>query len=149
MSLLTNPYVLIPTLSLLIQIVVLALLVYGYWLKKRLVFQKHGLIMEWAVALHLIAIFAIMVPSFVLAVIPEYVGRHFFWVVSIIALVHVPLGIAAASLGVWFVVGWRIQGLKGCFNRKRKMLATMIIWLTSISFGFVLYTIFYWSALMG
>jgi hypothetical protein len=123
--------------------------VYGYWLKRRLVFQKHGLALAWAGVLHLIAMFAIMVPSFVLAVIPEYIIPRSFGLISVIALIHVPMGIAAASLGIWFVVGWHIQGLKGCFNRKRKMLLTMIIWLASISLGVILYTIFYWAALMG
>jgi hypothetical protein len=65
MSLLTNPYFVIPTIALLIQIAVLALLTYGYWLFRRLMFKRHGKIMAWAAVLHLIVIFAIMVPSLV------------------------------------------------------------------------------------
>jgi len=149
MSLLTNAYFVIPTAALLIQIIVLGLLVYGYWLFKRLLFQKHGKIMALAVVLHLTVIFAIMVPSFVLAVTPKYVVPHIYGIVSIITLIHVPLGIIAVSFGAWFVIAWRFQGLKGCFNKKKLMLATMIIWLVSIFFGIVLYSILYWSLLMG
>jgi uncharacterized membrane protein YozB (DUF420 family) len=149
MSLLTNPYFIIPTFALLIQIIVLAMLVYGYWLYTKLKFKQHGKIMAWAVVLHLIVIFVIMIPSFVIAVIPEYVVPHFYGVVSIITLIHVPLGIIAVSFGAWFSIAWGIQGLKGCFNRKKFMLSTMIIWITSLSFGIALYTIFYWSLLMG
>jgi len=149
MSLLTNPYFLIPTIALLIQIIVLALLIYGYMLYKRLVFQRHGKIMAWAVVLHLIAIFAIMIPSLVLAVIPEYIIRHSFGIASIITLIHAPLGITAVSLGAWFVIAWRYQGLKGCFNRKKLMIATMITWLVSLFFGITLYSVFYWYLLFG
>ncbi len=85
--------------------------------------------MAVAVVLHLTVIFAIMIPSFVLAVIPEFVVAHVYGIMSIITLIHVPLGIIAVSFGVWFVLAWRFQGLKGCFNRKKLMLATMIIWL--------------------
>ena len=150
MSLLTNPYFVIPTIALLIQIIVLALLIYGYWLFKKLLFQRHGKIMAWAVVLHLIVIFAIMIPSLVLAVIPEFIIRHTYGIVSIITLIHVPFGIIAVSFGVWFVIAWRFQGLKGCFNRKKLMLATMITWLVSLSFWNSACTlIFYWSLLLG
>ena len=148
-SFLTNPYVVIPTIGLIIQIIVLGLLFYGYFLNKRLMFKQHGKIMAWAVALHLIAIFAVMVPSFLLAVIQQYIVPHFFGPISILSLVHVPLGVIAASLGIWFVAAWRLQGLKGCFNRKRKMLLTMTVWLVSIFLGMTLYALFYWNLLMS
>jgi uncharacterized membrane protein YozB (DUF420 family) len=112
-------------------------------------FKKHGKIMTWAVALHLIVILGIMVPSFVAAVIPEYIIANTFGAISLVSLVHVPLGIAAVSFGVWFVLKWRQQGLAGCSNRRRKMFLTMIIWLASISLGMILYALFYWSLLMG
>jgi hypothetical protein len=75
--------------------------------------------------------------------------RHSYGMVSIITLIHVPLGITAVSFGVWFVIAWRYHGLKGCFNRKKLMLATMITWLVSLFFGILLYSIFYWSLLFG
>ncbi len=149
MSLLTNPYFVIPTIALLIQIVVLVMLIYGYYLFKRLIFQRHGKIMAWAVVLHLTVIFAIMIPSLVLAVLPGYLIQNVYGIVSIITLIHLPLGITAVSLGAWFVIAWHYQGLKGCFNRKRLMLATMVTWLFSLFFGIVLYFIFYWSLLFG
>ncbi len=69
MSFLTNPYVVIPTIGLSVQLIVLALLLYGYWLNKKLTLQRHGLVMAVAVILHLAVIFAVMIPSFFLAVI--------------------------------------------------------------------------------
>jgi hypothetical protein len=85
------------------------LLIYGYWLYRHRVFEQHGKIMSWAFVLHLISIFTIMVPFFVLAVIKEYVVLHFFGAVSAVSLIHVPLGVTAATLVIWFVVSWRIQ----------------------------------------
>jgi hypothetical protein len=111
-------------------------------------FKRYGKIMTWAVALHLAVILAIMVPSFVLAVVPEYIIANTSGLISLLSLFHVPLGIAAASFGVWFVLKWRQQGLAGCSNRRRKMLLTMIMWLVSISLGMLLYALFYWNLLM-
>ena len=56
--------------------------------------------------LHLIAIFAIMIPSLFFAVIPEYVSLYTYGIVSIITLIHVPVGIIAVSFGAWFVIVW-------------------------------------------
>ena len=149
MSVLTNPYFVIPTISVAIQVIVFALLVYGYWLFRRFSFQRHGKIMSWALVLHLIAIFSIMVPSLVLAVIPEYIVRNVLDLVSIFVLIHVPLGVVAVSLGIWFVVGWRLKGLKSCFNRRKLMRLAFILWLITLSLGIVIYLVFYWSILIG
>ena len=105
--------------------------------------------MAWAVVLHLIVIFAIMVPSLVSVVVPEFVIRQAYGAVSIITLIHVSFGMTAVSFGAWFVIAWHRQGLRGCFSRKKLMIATMITWLVSLSFGITLYLIFYWSFLFG
>jgi len=149
MSVLINPFIVIPTISLIFQVVVLGLLVYGYWLKRRLDFPNHGKIMSTALILHLIVIFAIMVPSFILAIIPEYLLRNIFGDISIISLVHIPLGVLAFSFGLWFTVAWRLKGLKGCISRKKFMFPTIIAWLVSLSFGILLYSILVISLLKG
>jgi hypothetical protein len=149
MSFLTNPNVLIPTIGLTIQIIVLVLLVYGYWLRRKFMIPQHGRIMAWATALHLSTIFAIMLPSFVLVFIPEYITSHIEGIISLISLVHLQFGLVAISLGLWFAVSWRLRGLKGCFNRKKLMLIIMVLWLFTLLLGTALYSIFYWAALMG
>ena len=60
-----NIYLLVATVSLAFQLGVLALLLVGFGFKQRLRFRLHGIFMLTAVALHLIIIGAIMVPSFV------------------------------------------------------------------------------------
>jgi membrane-associated HD superfamily phosphohydrolase len=103
MSLLNNPFALIATTSLTIQIIVLFLLLYGYSLKRKLRFRQHGITMSAAVVLHLVVVFAIMIPSFVLAVIPGYVIPNFSGIISVVSLVHAVAGALAGSLGVWLV----------------------------------------------
>ena len=65
MSFFDNPFAIAATASLIIQILVFGLLIYGYVLKKKLKFRQHGLTMLSAVILHAITIFGVMVPSFV------------------------------------------------------------------------------------
>lgn len=149
MSLFNSPFALVATASLAVQIVVLFLLVYGFWLRKKNMISRHAAVMTAAVALHLTMIFGIMVPGLVLAIVPEFVVLHVFGLTSVITLIHVPFGIAAVSLGVWLVASWRFKDLKRCFRKKRIMLATMTLWLISLSFGIILYGILYWAVLMG
>jgi uncharacterized membrane protein YozB (DUF420 family) len=147
MSLLT--VLLIVTFSLILELAVLGLLVYGYQKSRRFAFPQHGLVMAIAVFLHLSAIAAIMIPSFILAIVPEYLFTRISNVVSLLSLVHVPLGGAALALGLWFVIRWRQCGLKGCFNRKKLMAWTFAIWIAALLLGIILYVVLYWAALVG
>jgi hypothetical protein len=140
----------IVTVSLIVQVAILSLLIYGYLLYQRLKFRKHGVIMAWAVFAHLAAVIAIMVPSFVLAVFPYYIVPHTLELTSIISIIHEVTGGLALALGLWFVASWRFRkDFKGCFNKRRLMLATMIVWVAALVFGIALYTIFNWTLLMG
>jgi hypothetical protein len=103
MALLNNPVALIITASLAVQIVVLLLLIYGYLLKRKLKFRQHGIVMAVAVVLHLTMVFYVMLPSFVLAVIPDYTVPAPFSLVSIAGVIHGVLGATALLLGVSFV----------------------------------------------
>ena len=147
MSFLNNPFVLIPTSGLVIQLIVLVLLVYGYYQYRRLEFKRHGQAMAVATVLHLVVIFWVMIPSLVLAVIQEYIVPKLLGIVSIITLVHVPLGILAVGLGVWFSAAWLIEGLRGCSNRRKLMLVTFVTWLATLTLGIILFAILYWSTL--
>ena len=147
MSLLNNPVALIATINLIIQIVVLFLLLYGYLLKRQLRFRQHGITMFTAVVLHLASVFAIMIPSFVLALVPDFIVPNVYGLTSVVTLVMVVTGALAVSLGVWLVASWRFHDVKGCFKKKRIMLTTIAMWLVSLSLGIVLYTILYWAVL--
>jgi hypothetical protein len=137
------------TASLVVQLVVLALLLYGYMLFRKLKFREHGVVMAWAVFVHLASVLGIMIPSLVYAVLPEYIFVNLLELASVLGLIHVVLGASTLGMGVWFVASWRFRSnFTGCFGKRRAMLATMILWATALVFGIALYTVFNWNVLM-
>lgn len=145
-----NAIFFIVTVSLAVQLVVLFLLLYGYVLYRRLNFRGHGMVMAWAVVLHLVIVFAIMVPSFVYALLPYYIFVNPLELTSIVSIFHEVMGAIALGLGVWFVATWRFRkDFRGCFNKRKLMLATMIAWLAALTFGIALYSILSSGLLMA
>jgi uncharacterized membrane protein YozB (DUF420 family) len=143
MALLNNPVAIIITISLVIQIIVLLLLVFGYWLKKKMKYRNHGIVMSFATVLHLVLVLYVMIPSFVLAVIPDYVVPTPLALTSFVGLIHGILGTTALSLGVWFVASWGFRkNIKGCINKKKIMTKTFIVWIASLILVIILYSIF-------
>jgi uncharacterized membrane protein YozB (DUF420 family) len=143
-------YTLIATASLALQVAVFILLAVGYVYMRRQRFRLHGTLMALAVGVHLLAIFAVMIPSFVLAVVPSYIVPEPLLLTSVAGLIHAVLGVAAISLGVYLVAAWRVSGgLQGCFTRKKMMLLTLAVWLVALLLGFLLYGLFYGMLIAG
>jgi membrane-associated HD superfamily phosphohydrolase len=150
MSILNDPLALLATASLITEIIVLFLLVFGYSLKRRVKIRQHGITMAAAVVLHLITIFAIMIPAFVLVIAPEYIIPAPLGLVSAVGLMHGVTGILAIALGIWLVGAWHFsEDVKGCYSRKKFMLGTFIIWVIGLIFGIVLYAYFYGAILIS
>ena len=126
------------TISFVIQLVVLGLLSGGVWLKATKKFRQHGITMLIAVVLHVIMIFAWMIPSFNLFISPSPINLADTF--TVIILVHAFTGIIATVLGIWLVAAWRLKAdMKTCFAKKRIMLATITLWLIALVIGFILY----------
>jgi uncharacterized membrane protein YozB (DUF420 family) len=150
MALLSDPYALIATASLIIQVIVLFLLLYGYLFKKKLKFRQHGMTMAVALVLHLIMIFAIMIPSFAISVVPSYIIPFPLELISIIGLLHGIAGILVMLLGGWLVAAWHFsKEFKGCFKRKSIMRITITAWISALILGIVLYLLFYGAVLVN
>jgi hypothetical protein len=148
MALLNNPVALTITASLIIQIIVLFLLTYGYYLKSKLQFRKHGITMSTALILHLSMVFYVMIPSLVVSVIPDYIFKAPLQIVSVVAIIHGILGATSATLGIWLVASWHFQkSIQGCINRKKFMLKTLTVWIATLIFGITLYALFIGSLL--
>ncbi len=127
------------TVSLVIQIVVLALLIGAIMLKSQKKFRQHGITMLSAVVLHIISIFVVMIPSFT-----AFFGASglidYADVFVVLTLVHVAAGVTDALLGVWLVSSWHLQtNMQTCFKKKRFMDVTLVLWLLAIILGIVLY----------
>jgi len=139
-------YIIIGTVGLIIQLVVFVMLLLGYASKRSLEFRRHGAIMAGAVFLHLINVVVIMIPSFALAVLPEFIIPEPFITKSLIGLIHGVSGILAIVLGVYLVVAWRFRAdVKGCIRRKQTMRLTLVLWLIALILGILLYALFYGS----
>lgn len=150
MSVFDDPYTVAATASLIFQIVVLGLLLFAYSLRRQNKFRQHGITMTAALILHLITVFAIMIPSFVLAIVPDYIVPQPLELTSLVGLFHGVTGILAAVLGVWLVATWHFQrDLKPCFKKKQLMRVTIVVWLITLLLGIALYAIFYGPALVG
>jgi len=150
MALLSDPYVLIATVSLIIQVIVLFMLMYGYSLKSKSKFWQHGRIMAVALILHLIMIFVIMIPSFVYALVPSYIIRFPLELISIVGLFHGIAGIVVMILGSWLVATWHFsKEVTGCFKRKSIMRVTIAAWFSALILGIVLYILFYGAVLVS
>lgn len=139
---------LIGTTSLIIQVVVLLLLIVGYRYKRKLKFKQHGTITAAAVGLHLVMIFAVMIPAFII-LLPGAVNTPLNSI-SLITLIHGITGIVAIAFGAYLVAVWGFRSnLKSCFLRKKLMRYTLAVWVTSLIFGIVMYGVFYAPLLLG
>jgi len=96
-----------------------------------------------AVVLHTISILAIMVPSF-----GAVTSGDFPIVIPTIPSVHGITGILAEVLGVWIIASWRLRtSLHYCAPKKKLMRLTLIVWLTALLLGTLLYLNLYTTLL--
>ena len=141
-------YLLIGSLTLLLQLGVFLLVVGGFALKKGRMFRAHGFTMSTGLILHLVTIGVIMVPSF-LSLIP-HITRPPLGELSLLLPVHAVLGGATAVLGFWIVGSWRMRrSLQFCTPKRRWMRVTLWVWGFSLLSGFLLYLFFFWHLLFG
>jgi uncharacterized membrane protein YozB (DUF420 family) len=128
--------------GLLLEIVVLAILFFGFMGGRSRNFRRHGLTMTVAVVLHAVSIFLVMAPSFVAFVdISSTLG-----LAGIVLLgIHVPVGILAEVLGVFLVAEWRFQPVENaaCKRRKRLMRPLFVLWVSGVVLGVLVYLYFY------
>ena len=142
-------YLLIATLTLLSQIGVFVILLSSLQLKKIGKFREKGFLMTAGVALHLISIYVIMLPSFLLGLLPKIVEPHVL-VNTLLVPIHVGFGIAVSFLALWIIWAWRFRrSLESCAPKKVWMRRTLYIWSVSLISGVVLYLYLFWKRLFG
>lgn len=106
--------------------------------------------MAGAVILHAISIVLVMIPSFAVVVSPDFVLPESQQYIYITGIVHAIAGASAFLLGLGLVAAWRFKkDIRGCFRRKKFMLATFALWVVAIVLGIVLFAVFYGPLLFG
>jgi uncharacterized membrane protein YozB (DUF420 family) len=130
-------------INLLLQAVMLIVIVVSLFYKKKRRFKIHGGLMVIAVILHLISLFAVMLPSFnnsydYLLTATSELGVQTIWI-------HTIPGAIALVLGIFLVTVWilRPNNIASCSRRKRIMDITTLLWSISLIFGIVSYIVFY------
>jgi len=102
----------------------------------------HGIIMTCCIALHTIAIFAIMVPSLLSlhSLLSNLSTR-----LSLLVTTHAAAGSVVEILGVWLVAAWISNRKKtgDCFRRKHIMEITITLWILEIILGVYVYMTLY------
>ncbi len=134
-------YLLVSTITLVIQLVIFVLLIVGLGLKRQKRFRQHGFLMVSCVVLHIVSVIVIMVPSFSAI---SFTPTGLPTVILALSGIHTFFGLAALILGLWLSAVWRFrQSLEYCMPKKRFMLVTFSVWLIAISLGTTLYFVLY------
>jgi hypothetical protein len=146
---LTNYYLFVATVSLVFQIAVLVMLIVGFELKRKFKFRQHAFIILFALILHIAALSVIMVPAYVLALIPITLKTPLSeW--ALLSSVHAAAGTVTVIMGLWIMATWRFRkSTEFCLPKKRVMRATFAVWVASLGLGVLLYLALNWSLLFG
>lgn len=128
--------------NLTLQVVILALLVAAYSLKRRGQFISHGTLMLVAVVLNVISFLLVMGPSLF------SLGKNGVIRVpsglSIVAAGHASLGGIAMALGIWLVASWHFRApIRNCVRKKRAMLVVFVLWVLALILGILLFILLY------
>ncbi|MEM2911777.1 MAG: hypothetical protein QW146_04655 [Candidatus Bathyarchaeia archaeon] len=129
--------------SLVLQSLVFVLIIFSMALKARRKLRLHGITMFAAVVLHTVTLLGVMVPSFLIGLIP-YISENPLNPISLISMVHGITGLIAWLLGLWIISTWHLSAsLQNCASKKGAMRITLIFWLIALILGFLIYLNFY------
>lgn len=137
-----NTILLIASLSLVVQIVTLSIVIFGYIMKRRMRFIQHGTLMLIAVAMQFVSFMLVMGPAFFIIIENGFVQRSIL--LSMVTLVHVSLGGTALATGIWITGSWHLQNsIENCVKRRNIMRYLIITWILALIFGITLYLLTY------
>jgi uncharacterized membrane protein YozB (DUF420 family) len=136
--------VILASLSLVVQIVTLAIIISSYILKRRMRFIDHGTMMLIAVVVQFLSLLLIMGPAFLSLAEKGFVQRP-LWI-SIITFSHVSFGGVALATGIWITASWHLQtSINDCIKKRRVMRYLIVIWIWALILGITLYTLLYFT----
>jgi uncharacterized membrane protein YozB (DUF420 family) len=136
-------FLLIASISLIVQVLTLSIVISGYILKRKMRFRNHGTLMLVAIIMQFISFLLIMGPAFVSLAENGLIQRP-IWV-STVTIVHASLGGIVLAIGIWIVSSWHLQtSIERCIKKKWIMRYLIVAWISALILGIILYTILYW-----
>jgi hypothetical protein len=136
-------FLLIGSISLIVQILTLSIVIFGYILKRKMQYRNHGILMLVAIIMQFISFLLIMGPSFVSLVENGFIQLP-MWVSSV-TIVHSILGGVVLAIGIWIATSWHLRiSIAPCIKKKWIMRYLILAWISALILGVALYAIFYW-----
>ncbi len=127
------------TLNLFAQFGILAALLIGVIYVKRLRYGLHGYLTFVAVALNVLSVALVMLPSGA-----RILGRASLSTFTVIVGIHSVLGLLALAVGIYIVLVWRFRRPGGsCFRLRSSMGPLAMVWVVTMTLGVLMYLILY------
>lgn len=129
-------------ISLILQVVILFVLILGLpfasGAENKKSFIRHGYLTVFALVLHGILIFVVMIPTFAEGIV-DITSLPLLSIINVLS--HAILGSIAEVLGFVVVGLWFSKPLKNmaCLNARRIMLPLFIIWIISLINGAIIH----------
>jgi hypothetical protein len=128
--------------DLVLQVSILAVLAVSMFLERKKKMRLHGNAMVAAVVLNIVSFVVVMGPAW------DNVGEGGTGMMGTVAMAHVGTGALAFLLSFWLAGSWFLSStilqtatpkFMRCYSQKTPMWVTLMLWVTSLTFGIVLF----------
>jgi len=125
-------------LSLIVQVITLAVLIYGITRIKKKEYMRHAYLMLGGLTLTLWNAFIVMVPK-----ARSLVRMYRPYGLSILVRIHLTFGVIVLLLGFYLMWVWKLEEPGPCFKQSGKMRVLAGLWILEVLSGFVIYYLLY------
>jgi uncharacterized membrane protein YozB (DUF420 family) len=125
-------------LSLIVQLIVLAVIMYGVSRAKKKEYMRHAYLMLGSLTITLWNAFIVMVPK-----ARSLVRVYRPYGLSILVRMHLTFGVIVLVTGFYIMWVWRLEEPSPCFRQSGKMRKLASLWVLEILSGFVIYYLIY------
>jgi hypothetical protein len=133
---------LIAFVNLIVQIITLSIVIFGYAMKRKMKFRQHGTLMIVAVTMQFFSFLLIMGPAFVILIGNGFLQRPILF--STVTLFHAGLGSVSLAAGIWIGGSWRLQtSFVNCIKKRLAMRYVIVTWILALLLGITLYMLNY------
>jgi len=125
-------------LSLIVQVIILAALIYGVTRAKKNVYMKHAYMMLGSLTLTLWITFIVMVPK-----ARSLIRMYRPYGLSLLVRIHMTFGVLVLLVGLYLMWVWKLEEPGPCFKHSGKMRKLVGLWVLEVLGGFVIYYLLY------